>query len=158
MLCSEAFVCLLLCFGAAIAFSRNTKGNKDTMVLAERIKAQLFKKQKYQERAVTVTNRQEAVTIQQEPEKQPDSGLDTFYKQNVMLPLINIISDAYYDGATSITVDSKGEIHSDKGKNYHIDLGVIPLSFISKQYYNNNSLSGNCVTIAVTAFGENLED
>ena len=62
------------------------------------------------------------------------------------------------DGATSITVDSKGEIHSDKGKNYHIDLGVIPLSFISKQYYNNNSLSGNCVTIAVTAFGENLED
>lgn len=130
------------------------------MLLAERIKAQLFKKEKYQERAVTATNRQEAVTIQeqQESEKRLDSGLDTFYRQNVMLPLINIISDAYYDGATSITVDSNGDIHSDKGKNYHIDLGVIPLSFISKQYYNNNSLSGNCVTIAVTAFGENLED
>lgn len=130
------------------------------MLLAERIKAQLFKKEKYQERTVTVTNRQEAVTIQEQPEpgKQPDSGLDTFYRQNVMLPLINIISDAYYDGATSITVDSEGDIHSDKGKQYHIDLGVIPLSFISKQYYNNNFLIGNCVTIAVTAFGENLED
>lgn len=130
------------------------------MLLAEKIKAQLFRKERYQERAVTATNRQEAVTIQEqpEPEKQPDSGLDTFYRQNVMLPLINIISDAYYDGATSITVDSNGDIHSDKGKNYHINLGVIPLSFISKQYYNNNSLSGNCVTIAVTAFGENLED
>lgn len=134
------------------------KGNKGIMLLAEKIKAQLFRKERYQERAVTATNRQEAVTIQQEPEKQPDSGLDTFYRQNVMLPLINIISDAYYDGATSITVDSNGDIHSDKGKNYHINLGVIPLSFISKQYYNNNSLSGNCVTIAVTAFGENLED